>query len=363
MVEVQSLNWFHVFGFVAVVMGLVIFSKRVNSKKLSWIACIIMILVSGLRHGYVDTRTYRSGFENLDISNVLSFEFLFQSDSKDKGFYFISAVFKWLTNDSQMIFLLFSILTVGLLFWGIHNMSEDADFAIFLFIATGCYLDTMNGMRQALASAIIFFFLPKLLKQRKIIPYIIIVLLVSTIHASAIIFIPIYFIATKKAWSVYTGVLIVISLIIYVFFNTGIGNLLVELLDNTSYGSDYGEMILVGNTSVNIIRIIVAAVPLTLAYFYKENIPSDDENYNICFNMSVLNFMTWLFASKVLYFYRLAMYFTPFTIVFLCYVVNNIKNEADRKIIKTVAVVLYFAYFIYQLYTMGDYFFVGYLKY
>ena len=275
----------------------------------------------------------------------------------------LQSVIKLFTEDGQVFLFVLSLITVGLLFYGIVKRVPQADIGIFLFITTGSYLDTMNGVRQYLVSAILFFFLPKLIEEKNFIKYLVLVLLVSTIHGSALLFIPIWFIANKKAWSGSTLILTIVALFCYVFFNTGVGAALSEILEGTSYGDDYADMLLAGDTSVNIIRIFVAAVPILLSLLNRNAEIKKTPLYTISFNMSFINLLCWLFASRALYFYRLCMYFTPYMIILLCLEIYAIKNKRERQIMTALMIGLYFIWFVYSLYVAGDNFFVGYLKY
>lgn len=361
--EINSLSWWHVIVFLTVVILSMWIARRANSRRMTAFVCVIMICVSGLRHGYVDTRAYRTGFEYLNVDKVLNWDFLMNSESKDKGFSVLSAIIKIFTENSQMFLFILAILTVGCLFWGIVNRVHQIDLGIFLFITTGCFLDTMNGARQALVGAILFWLLPRFIEEKKFFKYIVLVLLLSTIHSSALLFIPLYFIASQKAWSGYTYGLIVVCLGFYVLYNSGVGAFLVDVLEGTSYGDDYGEMLLMGNTSVNIVRIFVAAVPVVMAFVTRGYKEKHNVSYNIAFNMSVINLMVWIFASKVLYFYRLAAYFAPYMILLLCYEIDFIHNKRNKQLITYAALMCYLIYHIYSLHVMGDTFFVGYMKY
>lgn len=339
------------------------FARSTHSRGIAATMCLVMICVSGLRHGYIDTRAYRNGFIDLEINKVLSLDFLLNREAKDKGFSVLSAIIKLFTEDSQVFLFILAFITVGCLFWGIVNRVKQVELGIFLLITTGYFLDTMNGVRQALVAAILFYVLPKWIETRRFSNYLIVVLLLSTIHSSALLFIPLYFIATKKPWSIYTYGLIIVCVIFYVLYNSGIGAFLVEILEGTTYGDDYGQMLLMGNTSVNMIRIFIAAVPVVMAYITKSNKEKQSIMYNIAFNMSVVNLMTWFFATKVLYFYRLAAYFTPYMILLLSYEIASIRNRKNRRLIICSAVVCYFMYHIYSMHVIGDTFFVGYMKY
>lgn len=363
MSQTASLSWWHIIiAFAFIMLGMWL-AKILKSKPIAAVVCFIMICISGLRHGYVDTRAYRHGFENLNITEVLSWDFIFKSDSKDKGFSVLSAIIKIFTDNSQAFLFIFALLTVGFLFWGIVKRVPQIDFGIFLFIATGTYIDTMNGLRQAFVSAVLFYFLPRFLEKRETAKYILLVLLMSTMHGSALVFIPIYLIASKDAWSNYTAVIIAIASFMYIFYNYGVGAFINDFLEDTSYGESYGNMLLTGNTSVNIIRVFIAAVPLILTFFTGKYKEKGNRKYNIYFNMTLINFMMWLFSSKVLYFYRMAMYFAPYSIVFMCNEINSIPDKQEKRIVKIAAVVFYLLYFIYGLYVMKNAFFVGYLKY
>lgn len=360
---ISRLSWWHVIFFLIVIALVIYLAKRAHSKVVSSFVCLILICVSGLRHGYIDTRAYRNWFTSLNRAEVLRIEYLFDGSEKDRGFSFLLGIIKLFTDNAQVCLFVLAFITVGFLFWGIVNHVPQIDLGVFLFIATGCYLDTMNGVRQALVAAVLFYYLPKFLEENKIAKYMVLVLLMSSIHGSAMLFIPLWFLVTKKAWSNYTWGIICGSLIFYVFYNTGIGTSLVEILEGTSYGDDYGKMLLNGSTSVNVVRVMIAAVPIVMSYFTRKYKEKEFPFYNIVFNMSLINLMTWIFATKVLYFYRLGMYFIPYMIILQCYEIEFFRRRENRKLIKSIAIVCYFLYFIYQLYVMGDQFFVGYLKY
>lgn len=363
MFSTEILSWGHIILFIAIVLFVTYLAERYHSRLLTLTACLTMVAVSGLRHGYIDTRAYRFGFQTLDTSKVLNWDFLLNGESKDKGFSVLSAVIKLFTDNSQMFLFIFALITVGCLFYGITKNAPEMTFGVFLFICTGCYIDTMNGMRQAFVAAILFVILPKCLQQKQLLPYVIAVVLLATVHGSALLFLPIYFIADKKAWSKATWWITGVTLVIFIYFNSGIGSFVVNLLDGTTYADDYGAMLMTGNTSVNVIRPFVALVPVALSFFTKDNEKKDFPLYHICFNMSLINFLIWLFATKVLYFYRLAAYFQPYTILLLCFQIYYIKDPKDKQMLKTAAVVLYTVWHIYSLHATGNNFFVGYLKY
>ena len=269
-ISMVSLGWVHVFLFLVFISVGMYLAKYGDSKGIEAIVCFFMICVAGLRHGYIDTRAYRIGFETLEPSDIFSKNFIFYGESKGKGFSVLSALIKVVTENSQVFLFIISFVIVGCLFWGIMNNVPDIMLGAWLFITTGCFLDTMNGIRQYLVVAFLFLFVPKLIVKKKLVTYIALILILSTIHVSALVFIPIYFIANKRAWSKFTGMLIIFCAIIYLFFDMGVNYILVNMLEGSVYETDYGQMLLDANTSVNIIRIFVTAVPIALAFMSRE---------------------------------------------------------------------------------------------
>lgn len=358
----EALSWWDVGIFFIGVMFFTYLADRGRSKVMTFVTGMILVCGSGLRHGYVDTRAYRLGFESLNLSEVFNLEFLINGESKDKGFSVLRGIIRYFTNDGQVFLFIMALITVLALYYGLVNRVPNMTYAVFLFICTGCYLDTMNGLRQALVSALLFWLLPKLIIEKRFLKYVLIVALLSTVHASALLFIPLYFVADIKPWTRITGFLCAGVLLLFVLFNTGVGNIIVSFLDGTSYGQDYSELLLAGNTSVNVVRVFVSLVPVLLSFFYrndKKNFPM----YNIAFNFSLINAFTWIFATKVFYFYRLAMYFQPYMILLLCYEIFYLNREPENRIFKVMSVFLFILWLIYSLHSMGDIFFVGYLKY
>ena len=363
--KMEILSWGHIVLFwVCTIFGAqvaYVYKKDDKATLAGWILCIFLICVAGLRQNYIDTRTYRSIFERLDVNGTLNIDYLLHSDIKDAGFILLTALIKLMCSNSQFYIFFISAITVGLLYWKIYKCVPDIRVGIFLLIMTGCYLDSMNGIRQMLVASILFFTIPDLIIKRKFVTYCILVLICSTIHASAMVFIPLYFVADKKPWSIYTVLLTIFMLVSFIFFNTGIGAALAQLLESTQYGSDYASLFLKGNTSTNWIRLPVAIAPIILAYLNRDE-QADFPYYNIMFNMSLINAGCWLFSQRVVWFYRLASYFQPFMIIHLCYELYRANNRRKDMQIQYCALTLYALYHIYGIYTMSYYLFVGYLN-
>lgn len=362
-----SLSMYHIVLFTIVVPGIIYVTGNSRRNQVGLLtACAIMICVSGLRHGYIDTRNYRVGFEACNPMTVFRIENLLQS--RNPGFDVINGVLRLFTDDGQIFLFIMALVTVWCLYSGLVNRAPRPVLAIFLLISTGCYMDTMNGLRQALAAAVLFYYAPELIQKRKLGRFLLLVALMWSIHLSALIYIPLYWLCYSKAWNKKTWFLILGGVAVFSFFNLGIGQLVANILENASgdsnYYSGYADMLLNANTSVDIMRIPIAIAPVVLSYFAKEPAQNEVTQYDICVHMSIVNMILWFLATKVIYFYRLCMFFAPFMIVQLCWSIRYFKgSRSSKSFITAMVCILYFIYHYCSVYFMGNAFLVGYLKY
>lgn len=310
---------------------------------------IILIIVSGLRDGIGDTGAYR-GLFGIIPPNII--EYLNSNlISEDRGFYFIVAIIKqFISSNSQVILFVLAAITLILICITMYRNTDNIGMATFLFITMGYYAVSMNGVRQFLAAAIIFSILP-LHGQKKFIPYCIIILLVSTIHASAIIFLPLYFIVNYKGWSKLSYFFCIGGIVFYLIYDF-VGPALVGLIGNTQY-SEYSDVLLSTGQGANIIRSLVAFVPVMLSYIKKDMINQELKYGNIIINFNILNFIFTLLANKYWIFARFCIYFNLYSILLLCYCVENIFERKSSQLVKIMCVVCYLIYFWYDSLCVG----------
>ena len=147
-----------------------------------------------------------------------------------------------------------------------YKYKSYLELQLYLYMASGYFTVTMNGIRQCLAAALVFV-CNKFIVNGDFKKYLIFVLLISLFHGSALIMIPIYFIVRQKAWSKNVVKLIFLACIGVIFYDS-FSEVLFKALQNTQYGhySEFQE----GGSSI--IRTIVNAVPVILAYIKRDEL-------------------------------------------------------------------------------------------
>lgn len=297
----------------------------------------IFILVAGLRANIGDTGAYIRGYENLSTFNGLD------ENIKDKGFVIFQLVLYKISTNPQFMIFITAFITQIFNIYTLIKYRNYIELEIYMYITSGCFLVTMNGVRQAMVASILFASIGLVIRGR-FVPYMIITLILSTMHSSALIMIPIYFIVRKEAWSKQTNTIIVLSSIGFLFFYQLLPTLF-NLIESSSY-SEYEEAFINGGGGASLMRFIVNLVPLILAYIYKNDLKSKWKESNIFINMSLMNAIFIAFSLYNWIFARFSMYFQLYNFILLPYIISNcFKNKKEKRIVYYLFIVCYFIFF------------------
>lgn len=314
-----------------------------------------LIVMAGLRSGMADTHAYINTFQALpDTLNELYNHV--STFTKSKGFYFFAGAIKCFISDDYHVWL-FILATINALCVAITLKKYSSDFATsaLLFILT-CYFSWMfNGLKQFFAATVMFAATGLLLKK-KFVPYMLLILFMSTFHNSVLIFIPTYFIVHGEAWNRRTILFIILTFLAIVFADafTDIFN---EVVENTSYGT---SMEIIGETDdgTSIFRVLVESVPTIIAFVYRKKIKEiATPIIDLCINMSVMGtgiYIISMILSSGVMIGRLPIYFTMYNLILLPWLINNLFDKKDKRLIYYVMILCYFAFFYYQIFIAWD---------
>lgn len=298
--------------------------------------CIILILISGLRTNIGDTGMYVHTYEiigpNYDGNGVY-----------EVGFVLFLKFLKSISYNPQFMIMTISIIVNICIICTLWNYSEDSFFelSIFLYISSGYFLVTMNGIRQCLAASIIFAFTPLIIKGKDK-WYIVIIFIACTIHSSAFIMIPIYFIARLKPWSKNT-LLLVACTIIAMFLYQPLMELASQILG--SKVETYKESTEKGTS---IIRIAIFFIPVILSYLKRDELNKKWMESRIFVNITMLSALVMLFSKMHWVFARFTLYLQPYTFILMAYMVKNVFKGSERRLLYYGLVVCYSVFFFIE---------------
>lgn len=309
-------------------------------------ACSVLIVVSAFRNGVGDTGTYRQLFDAAPSSIKEFFQTVPLEDEWGFTLYY-TLIKEFISDKSQWFIIISAVITLVGIFVVFYKYSEHIELAIFYFITMGCYLVTMNGIRQYLVSAILFLAFPWIVKKKWYL-YIPLVLALSTCHTSALIFLVLYFIGDKEAWGFWTKAISALGVGLFITYPVT-GPMLANLLGETQYGH-YGSALLSEGGGANTIRIFVYAVPVILSYMGRKNRRMAEKfGYNLMVNMSVLNLIFMLLANKYWIYARFNMYFNTYSIILLCWDIKYLFKEKSQKIVYLLSIICFVIYYWYDM--------------
>ncbi|WP_315511387.1 EpsG family protein [Hoylesella nanceiensis] len=174
-------------------------SKRDN--QLFNIGLLLILLVSGLRYMHGDYGTYEMGFNEMeDVGN-------------DWGYYQIQLLGKKIGLSFQVFVFLISLLAVYS-YKKAFSINTFPNFCLIVILGKIFTLYAMSGIRQFIAIAICWWAIKILLDRQKILLFIAMTIIAYSLHASALIILPIVLFYKRKFSYITALVIIIIALII-----------------------------------------------------------------------------------------------------------------------------------------------------
>ena len=318
--------------FILAIMGRLSINKN-KKPNLFWSILILIIIVgvAGLRSNIGDTGYYKILYNNVIDGSVIE-------GSYEPGFIVFLKLLSKISTDPQIMIFVTSFITQGLNIWTLRSYASLFELQIYMFITSGYFLTIMNGIRQGLAASVMFAS-TKLIINNNFKMYLLITLIMSTVHSSALIMIPAYFIVRNEAWSKNMMKIILIASICFLIGEPVI-NLAFKLLEGTRY-EGYGDF---DEGGANIFRIIVAAVPVILAYLGKDKLKEEWPESNVFVNMSIINLIIMAFSLFNWIFARLNYYFQPYTFVLLPYSIRVLFDKKEKDLVYYLFIVFYFIF-------------------
>ena len=307
-----------------------------------------LVLWAGGRSGFGDTEQYRATFKSLP-SNLNQIIPYLRSVKKGPGFRLIELLFKCLVSQSDISFFTFlAAIQIICLVYVYRRYSPNYWLSFFFFIASTDYLSwVQNGVRQFLAASILFLCVPLIAKKR-FIPAIIIVLLVSLIHSSALIYLPFIFIINGRSWNMRT-LFFIVGIIGAVIFVDQVTGILEEAMVDTTYEGDITY--LKNNDGTHIFRVLFYSVPAIMCWVFRPYLDHvNDPLLNVCANLSIITagFYVFSFFTSGILMGSIPIYFSLSNYILIPWLLREVFDRDSTVFIEAIFVLVYSAFFYYQ---------------
>ena len=332
----------------------------VRQIRYSWfpffVITIPMIILSGTRIinmlDFGDTSAYLSAF-NESTTSISELVSGFNENTKDRGFLVFTAIVKSLIGSREILYFLL-IASICILCVMITYKKYSTNFLVstFLFIASGDYLQwTFNGIRQFIPVAILFACIGLFLKK-KYVPLIVIILLLSTIHATALLMLPMIFIVQGKAWNKKTFFLTIV-IILSITFVDQFTDLITNFMENTQYSGEVEQYLNTEGTSIQ--RILVYSIPALLSMIFKKYIDeANDPVINLSSNMCLISALSYILSgfTSGLFLGRIPIYFSLYSYILIPWIIEKVFTDKSVKIVYIAMVCFYILYYYYQVHVI-----------
>ena len=302
---------------------------------------LILILVSGFRYQVgTDFMSYYL-WEVEDWNEILGSMVSFQNG----GFELLARLCRLVFDHNQTLIFVSAFITIGLYVLTICRKSPSFLLSMLFYLFLGQWQGGFNGVRQYLAAAILFAG-HRLILEKKLWQYTLVVIAATMLHFSAAVMIIPYFLLNRKA-DVTQLVLLAIGAIVIRFSYDFIFSVIGSIKDKTM---DLDRVYL--SASVNIFRILVAFVPVILYLILcrKDNL-GRERNFYI--NVLFFHAFSMLAGMGSAYFGRIGIYTGAAVTVGYVHLFQLIEDERSRNITVYAVLVGLFFYWIYSIYAGG----------
>ena len=335
----------------SVLVGENLYEERSNYLVAILTFAVIIVFV-GLRSGVLDTSVYISSFENYpdDFSNDV-YDLVFRDGERAPGFVLFTLIMKcFISTDYHVWLFTIAFISSICVMYTIKKYSCNFGISAYLFIASCQFTWLLNGIRQFLVAAILFACTFFILKKRPI-PYIIIVLILSSFHTSALIMIPAYFIVESEPWSKKTMLFIGI-IVLAMLFTSQFTSILDTVVENSDYASSMHEF-KDTDDGTSVIRILVESIPIILAFIYRKKIKDKlTPIIKISINMSLISSGLYIIskvAKSGIMLGRLPIYFSLYNLILLPWLLNNIFEKKEKRLVYYTMIICYLGFFYFQM--------------
>lgn len=353
------MNIFEITLISLIILSIVFLSFK-KYKKIDFLFIIFVTFILAFFNGFratdigPDTYRYYKSFQNITEVNLKDIFVL----NSEIGYNFCQKIFSILIPNYNLWLIFVAVVTFSLLGIFIYKNSRNYFLSYLLFLSLGFYNYSFNIMRQFIALMITSFAF-NFIEKKKFYSFFFFVLIASSFHLSAIIFLPAYFIGNiiiKKKSLIFLSVIATLLVI----FRDQVANFVIELYyqDNAAIMiSSYNKSDKLGGTFYFILLTLIIG---RLLYKPKDN---NDKKNNILFNLMFFSLIIQSFSSFSYLFTRLNLYYFFYIIIYIPLILDRMNlrfsyysknNELFKFLIKSSVTFVLIVYYFFFNENIGD---------
>lgn len=336
-----------------------VFYRSKQRKVLNIMMLFFLILISGTRlmggtDYYIYEQSYNSVptlFDVLNRSESVSSNFWLAG--MDFGYIVITSIFKSIGISFHGFCFIHACFFYFSMYKGLRNYCNNFSIILLVFLCKVFFYNTFVSMRQSITIAI-FFLALSLIKEKKIVPYMILSIIAVTIHAGAIIMIPIYFIdyikLNKRRYTIFViGLLPFAILNIFGINVIGVFAPIIRSVFSliSSTWANKAENYLTSSSSLSLFYVFEFLLIAILVWKYYDEIVGMDERCEFFIKIFLCLWPIFTVFGGMEIVTREKDYFILSYGVLLCYLIQMRKRRYRQIIILGTIAICCFEYFRY----------------
>lgn len=339
--QVYYYTYFAIYA-LETLLGYVVDDEKKRKTLFCLISGAILICLIGLRHPSMgwDLGYMRKGngyLESFNVLNTYSLDEVVMMDrylNYERGYIIFNKLVGMISNNQQFFLFVCAVFSFVPIFFYIKRKSTLPLLSVFILMGLPVFFMLYSGLRQIIAIAITVYSV-KYVEKKQIIPFILTVLLASTFHKTALVFLvayPLYYVRMNDLWKLIT----VLALPVVFLFKKPLFSILSKVFKDNAVVDDNGAITLF---------LIFCAVYIYLILLNKKF----DESQNGVVNLFYIACVCQAFGGIYQTAMRVGYYFMIYLIVALPNTITQNKNKQEYQ---TNYLIILIAFLVFGLYSI-----------
>jgi len=308
-------------------------SKKSLFVVLSFIPLFLLIALRDISVG-TDYQSYVNAYYKI-LEGTLS-----SSNWLGIGYIFICKLLSFIAGYNYIIvFSFFGFITLFFVYKSILRNSKIPWLSLYLFLSTCLYYQTFNQFRQMLACTIVLYSI-KYMEKKNLKMFIIIILIAASIHNSALVMLPFYFISKLEINKKTIFMYVIISLLMMFGFN-----IIERFILYTNYDVYLNTNFNIERNLSSIINMFVRMILLIGCLLFSKRLIKQDPESKYLYNLVIVCTIFQLLTIKSYLFARITTYFFIFYILLIPNIVYVFLKK--NKILAMGVILIIFAIYHY----------------
>lgn len=240
------------------------------------------------------------------------------------GFIKMVELLEKINSDPRFVIIVFSVLTCFFYIKAIYSQSTDVFISIFIFLSWGYYFFTFTTVRNYFALSLVLFSI-KYLYEEKHFYFLSGVIIASLFHKSALICIPLYYLARRKYRIKYFLIICVALIGICWVLKSPIRTLMFMVYPQYE-GSVYDD------GTISYLNVLKALLIIILSILFKKTFLNDDLS-RFFFNLNLFSLVFYLGMYWTPEASRIGFYMNATSMFLIPRIVSGIENKKTKSIL------------------------------